>query len=137
MAKTIDSTNLSSLLTNIKNYVLSVAGIAQTGGRGVLAGYETTNTASGSTITVTKASADTIEASTSGATTLAFTAASSGETATKLIRLTASATTTLTVTGATWANGASAPEWGTAGQVLVLVAEFIGGSVVLSVFHNA
>jgi hypothetical protein len=122
------------------------------GPRGSLAGYAASEavTAASTTegegaeavetpaaVTVTKASRDYIEIATSGAVTLTFTPASAGEAATKVIKLTASASTTLTVSGASWANGASAPTWGTSGAVLIIVASFLGTSVILSVFHNS
>ena len=88
-------------------------------------------------VTIAKDSKDYINISTSGAVTLAFTAASATQAATKVIRLAATAETTLTVTGATWANGGDAPTWGTADEVLIIVATFLAGEVILSVVHNS
>lgn len=109
--------------------------ILMSGSRGKLLGYETVTSLSGSQ-TITKNSADTITMSTTGAVKLTFTAAGSTECAVKVISLTASGTTTLTISGAVWANGGDAPAWGTAGKHLVLVANFVGGRVILGVFDN-
>ena len=108
------------------------------GDRKELAGYATTDaiTNSATTTTITKSSADYTEIDISGAATLAFTAATAGEAATKVIKLTATATTTLTVSGATWSSG-SAPTWGSANAVLILVASFFGSAILLSVFYNS
>lgn len=109
------------------------------GQRGELAGFASSEsvTNSASTTTITKNSRDYMEITTSGACTIAFTGASAGEATVKVIKLIASATTTLTISGATWANGASAPSWGTSGETLILVVSFFGTSVILSVFHNS
>lgn len=109
--------------------------ILATGARGQIAGSETAASLSGSQ-TITANSADTICISTSGAVTLTFTAAAATVCAVKVIALNASATTTLTISGAVWANAGDAPTWGTAGKNLVLTASFINGRVVLNVYDN-
>lgn len=109
--------------------------IAKAGARGELAGSETTKTLSGNQ-TITKDSADTISMNTTGAVTLTFTPAGATDCAVKVIALTATGATTLTVSGATWASNGEAPTWGTTGKHLVLVAHFIDGRVILSVFDN-
>lgn len=111
------------------------AKIAKAGARGELAGSETVKALSGNQ-TITKDSADTISMNTTGAVTLTFTPAGATDCAVKVIALTATGTTTLTVSGATWASNGEAPTWGTTGKHLVLVAHFIGGRVILSVFDN-
>lgn len=109
--------------------------ILASGARGQIAGSETAASLSGSQ-TITANSADTICISTSGAVTLTFTAAAATVCAVKVIALNASATTTLTISGAVWANAGDAPTWGTAGKNLVLSASFINGRVVLNVYDN-
>lgn len=109
--------------------------ILATGDRGQIAGSETAASLSGSQ-TITANSADTICISTSGAVTLTFTAAAATVCAVKVIALKASVTTTLTISGAVWANAGDAPTWGTAGKNLVLTASFINGRVVLNVYDN-
>lgn len=106
-----------------------------TGARGTLAGYEQSSTLSGSQ-TITTSSPDEIEMSTSGSITLTFTAGAAGTCTTKVISLTATGTTTLTISGAVWANAGEAPTWGTSGKHLVLVAHFVGQRVILNVFDN-
>lgn len=109
--------------------------IPKSGDRGTLSGYETAATLTGSpTININSASTNVMN--TSGAVTLTFTAAAATASDVKVIALTATAATTLTIAGAVWANGGSAPTWGTAGKHLVLVANFLGGRVVLNVFDN-
>lgn len=109
--------------------------VVKAGSRGALAGYSTSAALTGAQ-TVTKASSDTIALKTSGAVTLTFTAATASEACTKVIDLTATAATTLTVAGASWANGDEAPTWGTAGKHLTIEAHFIGGRVDLYVLNN-
>ena len=109
--------------------------IPKSGERGTLTGHETAATLTGSpTININSASTNVLN--TSGKVTLTFTAAAATASDVKVIALTATAATTLTITGAAWANGGSAPTWGTAGKHLVLVANFLGGRVVLNVFDN-
>ncbi len=109
--------------------------IPKSGDRGTLSGYETAATLTGSpTININSASTNVMN--TSGAVALTFTAAAATASDVKVIALTAIAATTLTIAGAVWANGGSAPTWGTAGKHLVLVANFLGGRVVLNVFDN-
>ena len=103
--------------------------------RGTPAGYETVQALSNSQ-TININSADCINLATSGAVSLTFTAAAATQRAVKVLCLTASAATTLTISGAVWANNGSAPTWGDAGKVLVLLAHFVGGRVVLSVVDN-
>ena len=109
--------------------------ITKTGDRGQIGGSETSASLSGSQ-TITANSADTICISTSGAVTLTFTAAAATVCAVKVIALKATATTTLTISGAVWANAGDAPTWGTVGKNLVLTASFINGRVVLNVYDN-
>lgn len=109
--------------------------IPKSGERGTLTGHETAATLTGSpTININSASTNVLN--TSGKVTLTFTAAAATASDVKVIALTATVATTLTITGAAWANGGSAPTWGTAGKHLVLVANFLGGRVVLNVFDN-
>ena len=109
--------------------------IPKSGERGTLTGHETAATLTGSpTISINSASTNVLN--TSGKVTLTFTAAAATASDVKVIALTVTAATTLTIAGAAWANGGSAPTWGTAGKHLVLVANFLGGRVVLSVFDN-
>lgn len=115
--------------SEFKRYIL------KQGSRGALAGSETSVSLSGNQ-TITSDSPDTIIIDTSGAITLTFTPAEKTVTAVKVISLTATGTTTLTISGAVWANSGEAPTWGTTGKHLVLVAHFIGGRVVLNVFDN-
>lgn len=107
-----------------------------TGDRGQLAGSEFSASVSGSQ-TITKDSPDTILVQTSGNTTLTFQPADTGVCAVKVVCLTATDTTTLTVTGASWANAGTAPTWGTAGHRLILVCTFIAGVVVVNVVDNS
>ena len=126
---TANESSISELENNQNNYIL------KSGDRGVIAGYESVNQLSGSQ-TITINSSDTTYITTSGATTITFTPGDSLKTSTKVIYLTASSTTTLTISGGSWANGGDAPTWGNSGKHLVLVANFIGGRVILSVFDN-
>lgn len=129
--KTSQLTNDSGFVTNDVTNEL----IPKSGERGTLAGHETAETLTGSpTINIDSASTNVMN--TSGAVTLTFTAAEATASDVKVIALTATAATTLTIAGAVWANGGSAPTWGTAGKHLVLVANFLGGRVVLNVFDN-
>lgn len=109
--------------------------ISLSGSRGTLAGSETATALSGNQ-TITKDSADTIVMNTTGSITLTFTPAGTTECAVKVIALTATGTTTVAYSGGVWANGGEAPTWGTTGKHLVLVANFIGGRVILNVFDN-
>ena len=131
----INDTNSSHIASiNAVNRVHS-SKIDLTGDRGELAGYESAKTLSGNqTIGIT--SPDTIVMNTSGAITLTFVPADVNDSAVKVISLKATGTTTLTVSGAEWANAGEAPTWGTTGKYLVLVANFIGGRVIINVFDN-
>lgn len=128
----------TSQLTNDSGFVTKAVTnglIPKSGERGTLTGHETAATLTGSpTININSASTNVLN--TSGNVTLTFTAAAATASDVKVIALTATAATTLTITGAAWANGGSAPTWGTAGKHLVLVANFLGGRVVLNVFDN-
>lgn len=127
-----------SQLTNDSGFVTTAVTnglIPKSGERGTLTGHETAATLTGSpTININSASTNVLN--TSGKVTLTFTAAAATASDVKVIALTATAATTLTITGAAWANGGSAPTWGTVGKHLVLVANFLGGRVVLNVFDN-
>ena len=127
----------SSHIASIKAVnTVNVNKINLTGSRGTLAGNETVSVVSGSQ-TITIDSPDTIVINTSGATTLTFTTADINTTAVKVIALKNGTTTsTITISGATWANNGEAPTWGSANTNLVLVATFIAGRVVLNVFDN-
>lgn len=114
----------------------NLGGISKEGNRGELLGYELASTAVGS-ITITIESNDVICISSSGITTLTFTAGTNTQAAVKLISITATEHTDLVIEGAVFANNASNPLWGDAGTTLILVANFIGGRVVLSVFDNS
>ena len=92
--------------------------------------------AAGTTTTVTKDSDQVMVLTTSGAQTLAFTAASADVYATKYIHLTATGDTVLTVTGAEWADAADAPVWGKATYKLYLRVAFVAGRVTIYVLDN-
>lgn len=109
--------------------------IKKSGDRGALAGSETASVVNGSQ-SINAASADCMNITTSGAVTLTFTPAAANVRAVKSLCLTAGAATTLTVSGASWANSGSAPNWGSAGKRLVLLAHFVAGLVILSVADN-
>ncbi len=111
------------------------AAVPKSGARGTLAGNETASAVSGNQ-TINASSADCINIGTSGAVTLTFQAAAATVRAVKALSLTAPAATTLTISGAVWANKGTAPTWGNAGAILVLLAHFVGGRVVLSVADN-
>ncbi len=105
------------------------------GSRGKLAGNETATQLTGSQ-TINIDSPDTIIMNTSGSITLAFTPGVNEQSAVKLISLKATRTTTITISGAVWANAEDTPMWGSVGKNLVLVANFIHGRVILNVFDN-
>lgn len=109
--------------------------VAKKGERGVLEGYETAFALSGSQ-TITIDSPDCINLATSGAVKLTFVPAMATTRAVKAISITADATSSLSIEGAVWQNRGEAPEWGTMGSILVLLAHFVGGRVVLSVADN-
>lgn len=115
--------------------ITSPVSVPKSGARGQLAGNETAQALSNSQ-TISVNSSDCINLATSGAVTLTFTAAAATVRALKVLCLTASAATTLAIRGAVWANAGEAPTWGTAGKILVLLAHFVGGRVVLSVADN-
>lgn len=114
------------------------AAVPKTGARGSLAGYEAIGDAEslGEPPTVTIESPDCLNLETAGTLTIAFTAADPSMRAVKALSLTATDTTSLTIEGAVWQNNGEAPEWGTAGKILVILAHFVGGRVVLSVADN-
>ncbi len=135
-ADTASSTASDANTTAQAAQTVASAAVPKSGARGTLAGNETAAGATGNQ-TITASSADCINLSTSGAVTLAFTPADADVRAVKAICLTAAAATTLTISGtANWANKGSAPNWGNAGTILVLLAHFVGGRVVLSVADN-
>ena len=103
--------------------------------RGTLSGYETAQALTGNQ-TFTINSPSTITIATRGSVTLTFTPADATQADVKVIALTATEETTLNINGAVWANKGRSPAWGAKGKHLVLVAHFIGGRVVLSVFDN-
>lgn len=105
------------------------------GSRGKLAGNETVTQLTGSQ-TINIDSPDTITMNTSGSIELTFTPGANEQSAVKLISLKATGTTTLTISGAVWANAEDTPTWGSVGKNLVLVANFIHGRVILNVFDN-
>ena len=107
------------------------------GAKGEVSGCETAQVATGTSATITKNSAYTVIWETKGACTLNFTpSATKTDCAIKIIDLTATGATTLTVTGGTWANGGEAPTWGDAGKHLTITASFIAGRVDLFVSNN-
>lgn len=109
--------------------------VPKTGRRGLLAGSETAQELANSQ-TITIESPDCINLDTSGAVKLAFTPGWRTDRAVKAISLKAEADTALSIEGAAWQNNGTSPEWGTAGNYLVLIAHFVGGRVVLSVSDN-
>lgn len=132
----INDTNSSHIASIKAVNTVNVNKINLTGSRGTLAGNETVSVVSGSQ-TITINSPDTIVINTSGATTLTFTAADINTTAVKVIALKNGTTTsTITISGAVWANNGEAPTWGSANTNLVLVATFIAGRVVINTFDN-
>lgn len=135
-ADTAKSTADSANTTAQAAQTTANAAVPKSGARGTLAGNETAVVATGNQ-TITASSSDCVNLTTSGAVTLTFTPAAAEVRAVKAICLTASAATTLTISGtANWANKGSAPTWGNAGTILVLLAHFVGGRVVLSVADN-
>ena len=91
-----------------------------------------------SSITVTSSSDAVMIYHTSGTFALTFTSASNTSTyAVKEIYLISDADTTLTVTGATFADAEQDPVWGKASYKLYLRATFINGEVILSVISNS
>lgn len=135
-ADTANSTASEANTTAQAAQTVANAAVPKSGARGTLAGNETAVVATGNQ-TITASSSDCVNLTTSGAVTLAFTPADADVRAVKAICLTASAATTLTISGtANWANKGSAPNWGNAGTILVLLAHFVGGRVVLSVADN-
>lgn len=131
------ATTVSEALENLGLDSLDDEYVLIAGSRGNLAGYESAATSSSSTLTITTSSRDTTVWTTTGSRTLSFTAGSSSYCAVKVIACSASGSTTLKVSGASWANNEDAPDWGSSGALLVLVAHFIAGKVVLNVFHNS
>ena len=134
-ADTAKSTADSANTTAQAAQTTANAAVPKSGARGTLAGNETASAVSGNQ-TINVSSPDCINISTSGAVTLTFTPAAATIRAVKALSLTASAATTLTISGAVWANKGTAPTWGNAGAILVLLAHFVGGRVVLSVADN-
>jgi predicted nucleic acid-binding Zn-ribbon protein len=96
-----------------------------------------TSSSDGGSVTVTKASDAVQVINTNGAFSLAFTAAGANDYAVKEILLHAQTNTTLTVTGAVFADAEQDPVWGVAGYELYLRATFINGEVILQVLSNS
>lgn len=95
------------------------------------------NSVSTATNTITAASKEfTAITCSTAATSITFTPAAATVYARKIIRLTASVDTVLSVTGAVWANAEEAPQWGTKDYHLLFEALFVGGSVILHVLDN-
>lgn len=135
-ADTANSTASKANTTAQAAQTVANAAVPKSGARGTLAGNETAVVATGNQ-TITASSSDCVNLTTSGAVTLTFIPAAVDVRAVKAICLTASAATTLTISGtANWANKVSAPTWGNAGTILVLLAHFVGGRVSLSVADN-
>lgn len=109
--------------------------VLKEGDRGVLKGYEELVNKSGS-ITININSEDCINLNTSGNVTLTFQSGAESQHSVKVLNIKATAATVLTINGATFANGESAPDWGSAGQTLVLLAHFVGGRVLLNTIDN-
>ena len=93
--------------------------------------------ADGSTTTFDKDSDQVTALTTSGAQTLAFTAAASNVYSVKYIHLVATEDTTLTVTGVEWADAEDAPVWGKATYKLYLKVTWIQGRVIAQVMDNS
>lgn len=114
--------------------------ISKEGDRGVLAGkeqvYNRDLSYGESSITISGSFRDSSYIKLYGTTTLFFTAETLSFFSTKIIGLYAKNPLSLSISGATWANGQSAPAWGSAGKELVLAATFINGHVILSVVSN-
>ena len=143
----VTSEELASDLDDIRaNIQTQMNGVQSTyvriaGNRGNLGGYGVANTgeiADGETLTLSATSRDTVIRSTAGNITLTFTPSEEATaSATKVIALYATDTTTLTITGAVWVDDGVAPTWGTAGSSLIIVASFVNSAVYLNVFHNS
>lgn len=95
------------------------------------------NKEASSTTTINKDSDQIIVLNTNGAQTLAFTAAASTVYSVKYIHLTAATDTTLTVTGAEWADAEEQPVWGKQTYKLFLKATFVAGYICLEVMSNS
>ena len=121
--------------TTAEAALLALNGVKKTGSRGELSGSEIAKTLTGNQ-TITVDSGDSINIDTTGNVSLTFVPADANISAVKVISLNAVGTTALTVSGASWANKGQAPTWGNAGKILVLVAHFVGGRVVLLVTDN-
>ena len=116
-ADTAKSTADSAKSTASAAQTMANAAVPKSGARGTLAGNETASAVSGNQ-TINASSADCINIGTSGAVTLTFQAAAATVRAVKALSLTAPAATTLTISGAVWANKGTAPTWGNAGAIL-------------------
>ena len=121
--------------SNDKTVATTAWAVPKVGNRGTLKGYDTSQSLNNSQ-TITIDSAESINLSTTGAVVLTFTAAAATAHSVKVICLKAASTTVLTINGAVWANNGEAPTWGTSGKILVLLAHFVNGRVVLSVSDN-
>lgn len=97
----------------------------------------TTKTLLNQPLSVSISSPQVYVCNTGGDVTISFTKASVSLYATKVLMFKSSAQTNLTFSGGEWANGGEPPEWGSAaGKTLVVTYTFIGGKVLLNVFHN-
>jgi len=95
-----------------------------------------TSPAAGTTTSIDKDSDQVIVMNTTGAQTLAFTAAAADVYSVKYIHLTAAEDTTLTVTGAEWADAEDAPVWGKKTYKLYLRVAFVAGRVTIHILDN-
>ena len=109
--------------------------VQKSGARGALAGSETASVVTGSQ-SINANSPDSMSITTTGTVALTFTAAAANVMAVKILCLTASAATALSISGAEWQNNGTAPNWGSAGKRLILIAVFVAGRVILSVCDN-
>ena len=114
------------------------AGIPLKGSRGKLAGYETLTIAYGGLQQhIYETSADTIHCILAGRADLVFHPADKEHCCTKVILAECDDDeTAINVKNARWAFGGSAPSFGKEGDRLVLIAYFLNGEVILSVFDS-
>ena len=129
-----DGTNTNLTAKSFNPISLFNSVIDKVGNRNALAGYEEVQTVAGSQ-TIDINYADTTVIKTSGKVTLTFKVAAANLTSTKVIALKSVGSTKLRISGARWVNNLPAPEWNSG--LLILVATFIAGSVVVAVYHNS
>lgn len=112
--------------------------VAVQGARGDLGGFEAVDVRENIvSLTISKTSPDTtfVDGQT-GKLVLSFEPAGMNECCVKVVGVKAGGSTAmLEVNGARWSGG-KAPAWGKPGKTIVLVANFIGGGVILNVFDN-